>query len=545
MSTINLKIYLKNVYEELKSYMESLSEDERKEFVKNIHKMFEEGTADYSSRYKTAFYILKYARAYGFQFSRAYADIIADMGYPAGVSATSIGCGTGIDYWGLSYAVRDLYGGENCSLEYTGIDPQIWPFRIAESKDMTEQDTVRYNSVKLSGEGNEKECNNFGEYINIMETNADKALDDIYFFPHSIKEVCIHTAQGEQSSKRINIGDYSYGVYKYNTYQSMARFARLIKDRIADRPVYVAFTYRRHPNEFIEGAQQKETYDVGFGTFFRACLIQRGLGVEMLTPVDIDRRDGESLCVYESSDVCREDYFDYDEYHSYTGAPENENKIWVLSRDDNGNFDSIFYDTKRMECYIPRLCSTQEWGGFFSHEDGIYERPMDSVGNMCYQVFKITMDRSDESRNGKLKEKNDWLDILEETMRDFEFNIELSSSKLDIFVNQMRLYLTCNEEMVRQIIGRITGTEVDDINDLKNMLDTGKIIDHLLEKGYVELIDTDDDGTARYRTTDLGQKAGIYVKPAENNKILVKPYAQQKIVANVICGRYTDWGNII
>ena len=86
---------------------------------------------------------------------------------------------------------------------------------------------------------------------------------------------------------------------------------------------------------------------------------------------------------------------------------------------------------------------------------------------------------------------------------------------------------------------------MDDINDLKNMLDTGKIIDHLLEKGYVELIDTDDDGTARYRTTDLGQKAGIYVKPAENNKILVKPYAQQKIVANVICGRYTDWGNII
>ena len=545
MSTINLKIYLKNVYEELKSYMKSLSEDQRKEFVKNIHKMFEEGTADYSSRYKTAFYILKYARAYGFQFSRAYADIIADMGYPAGVSATSIGCGTGIDYWGLSYAVRDLYGGENFDLEYTGIDPQVWPFRIAESKDMPEQDTVRYNSVELSAEGNDTECNNFGEYIDIMETNADKALDDIYFFPHSIKEVCIHTAQREQSSKRINIGDYSYGVYKYNTYQSMARFARLIKDRIADRPVYVAFTYRRYPNESIEGAQQKETYDVGFGTFFRACLMKRGMSVEKLTPVDIDRRDGESLCVYESSDACREDYFDYDEYHSYTGAPENENKIWVLSRDDNGNFDSIFYDTKRMERYIPHLCSTQEWEGFFSREDGIYERPMDSVENMCYQVFKITMDRSDESQNGKLKEKNDWLDILEETMRDFEFNIELSSSKLDIFVNQMRLYLTRNEEMVRQIIGRITGTEVDDIDALKNMLDTGKIIDHLLEKGYVELIDTDDDGTARYKTTDLGQRAGIYVKPAENNKILIKPYAQQKIVANVICGRYTDWGNII
>lgn len=179
MSTINLKIYLKNVYEELKSYMESLSEDQRKEFVKNIHKMFEEGTADYSSRYKTAFYILKYARAYGFQFSRAYADIIADMGYPAGVSATSIGCGTGIDYWGLSYAVRDLCGVEDCSLEYTGIDPQIWPFRIAESEDMPEQDTVRYNSVELSAEGNDTECNNFGEYIDIMEINADKALDDI------------------------------------------------------------------------------------------------------------------------------------------------------------------------------------------------------------------------------------------------------------------------------------------------------------------------------------------------------------------------------
>ena len=90
---------------------------------------------------------MKYARAYGFQFSRAYADIFADMNNPESIKAVSIGCGTGIDYWGMSYAARVLGEAPESKLDYTGIDPVRWPYRITEAADMPEQDMVRYNEI--------------------------------------------------------------------------------------------------------------------------------------------------------------------------------------------------------------------------------------------------------------------------------------------------------------------------------------------------------------------------------------------------------------
>ncbi|MFR5027812.1 MAG: hypothetical protein ACLTDF_02690 [Coprococcus sp.] len=90
---------MKRVYTELENYIEGLSEEERVRFVTEFHDMFDSGTADYDDEHITALYVMKYARAYGFQFSRAYADIFADMNNPESIKAVSIGCGTGIDYW--------------------------------------------------------------------------------------------------------------------------------------------------------------------------------------------------------------------------------------------------------------------------------------------------------------------------------------------------------------------------------------------------------------------------------------------------------------
>ena len=75
MSVINLREYMKRVYTELENYIEGLSEEERFRFVTEFHDMFDSGTADYDDEHITALYVMKYARAYGFQFSRAYADI--------------------------------------------------------------------------------------------------------------------------------------------------------------------------------------------------------------------------------------------------------------------------------------------------------------------------------------------------------------------------------------------------------------------------------------------------------------------------------------
>lgn len=573
MAVINLKEYLRNVYGELKNHVEDLSEEDRLDFVKKCHDMFEDGTADYSDRYMVAFYILKYARAYGFQFSRAYLDILSDMEHPDRIRSTSFGCGTGIDYWGMSYAARQICDDAECELEYTGIDPQIWPYRISEAEDMPEQDKVRYNTVNIhtkdgyEAHDNTEECDNFGKYLSIMETNADEPLDDIYFFPHSIKEVSVNTVQEQQIYKTVykyrvydentNTSHWEYTTdldegpedkeishcrYTYNAYQSMARFSRLIRDRIGDRTIYVAFTYRSTPNESRADIQQKEAYDMRYGTFFRTCLIQRGLNVEIMPPFDIHERRGRSLCTYESDERFRESYFDYDECHSYTGAPEGEGKIWYLHYDSKGSFDSIYNDTRRRNYDSPKICDRSEWSRFFCDEDGKNDYPMDNVENMCYQVFKISVDQVADDQDSDLQVKNEWLDILEESMRDFKFNIDFSSSFLDIFVKQIKGRLS-NEALVGEIFERVTSRSLNNIQELTNMLDYNTIVQRIITEGYVEVANPDDGGVVKYKTTDKGKRAGIYVGKNHKDKILVIPYAQQNIVANIICGRYIDWGN--
>ena len=253
MSVINLREYMKRVYTELENYIEGLSEEERVRFVTEFHDMFDSGTADYDDEHITALYVMKYARAYGFQFSRAYADIFADMNNPESIKAVSIGCGTGIDYWGMSYAARVLGEAPESKLDYTGIDPVCWPYRITEAADMPEQDMVRYNEIAsgihdAKGSGHPdlfhepadeiKSCTDFNEYLGYMENRPGEPLSDIYFFPHSTKEVCIHTVPNEVEDRSL-----------YNTYQAMSRFAHIIHSRIKDKPVYVAFTYRQVPTD--------------------------------------------------------------------------------------------------------------------------------------------------------------------------------------------------------------------------------------------------------------------------------------------------------
>lgn len=286
MSVINLREYMKRVYTELENYIEGLSEEERFRFVTEFHDMFDSGTADYDDEHITALYVMKYARAYGFQFSRAYADIFADMNNPESIKAVSIGCGTGIDYWGMSYAARVLGEAPESKLDYTGIDPVRWPYRITEAADMPEQDMVRYNEIvsdkhNANGERHSglfheaadeiKSCTDFNEYLNYMENRPREPLSDIYFFPHSTKEVCIHTVPNEVEDRSL-----------YNTYQAMSRFAHIIHSRIKDKPVYVAFTYRQIPNDDGVCREQNESYDIRYGTYLRTCLMQRGIDVELL-----------------------------------------------------------------------------------------------------------------------------------------------------------------------------------------------------------------------------------------------------------------------
>ena len=72
-----------------------------------------------------------------------------------------------------------------------------------------------------------KSCTDFNEYLGYMENRPGEPLSDIYFFPHSTKEVCIHTVPNEVEDRSL-----------YNTYQAMSRFAHIIHSRIKDKPLH-------------------------------------------------------------------------------------------------------------------------------------------------------------------------------------------------------------------------------------------------------------------------------------------------------------------
>lgn len=529
MSVINLKNYLRNVYEDLKGYVDGLTEEQRKEFVKKCNNYFDTGAGDYDNKYMVAFYILKYARAYGFQFSRAYADIFADMGHPDRVRAVSIGCGTGIDYWGMSHAARCLHKADGCNLDYTGIDPQIWAYRVSEAPDMPAMDTVRFNEVACQSEGHSETCNDFGDFLEIMEKNTGKSLDDIYLFGHSIKEVSVYTVPEtqEKARKKGQVGNrkFTYYAYKYNPYQSMARFARLIRKRISDKPVYVAFTYRRSPDESLEKDMEfAEAYDTRYGTYFRTCVRQSGLNIELLEPVHVNSRYGVSLCRKESPDCCRESYFDYDELHSFTGAPDSDTSIWTLGKDRHGAFDGLYFGRSRGQNDTP-ICSLEEWNEAFVDDTGHVEKTMENLENMCYQVFRISVDNTAENHDIHMQEKNEYLDLIEEVMRDFEFDIHRWSNRLDFFINRIKRHLLNKDSTVG------------------DMINWDSILEQFIVEGCIEVQSDGDDEKITYGTTEWGKRAGVYVK--EDNIICVKSYAQQNIIANLVCGRYIDRRNEI
>lgn len=153
-----------------------------------------------------------------------------------------------------------------------------------------------------------------------MENRPGEPLSDIYFFPHSTKEVCIHTVPNEVEDRSL-----------YNTYQAMSRFAHIIHSRIKDKPVYVAFTYRQVPTDDGVCREQNESYDIRYGTYLRTCLIERGMNVELLQPMHCEQRYGHDLEICESPESNRGCYFTYDEFHSYVGhrIPRTRYGFWT------------------------------------------------------------------------------------------------------------------------------------------------------------------------------------------------------------------------
>lgn len=74
-------------------------------------------------------YLLRYAFAYAFEYSRMYRNVLAQMDDVNNISVTSVGCGSMIDYWPLVHAL-EMKRKIDCSIRYVGIDKIDWNYKI-------------------------------------------------------------------------------------------------------------------------------------------------------------------------------------------------------------------------------------------------------------------------------------------------------------------------------------------------------------------------------------------------------------------------------
>lgn len=178
---IDITQYLQDIYEDLQRYV-----DNDVCLCKFKELNFEAGALpDYEDINIQQLYLLRYAFAYAFEYSRMYLDVLSQMDDVNSISVTSVGCGSMIDYWSLVHAL-EIRHKLDCSIRYVGIDKIDWNYKIPERQN----DEVHY----LIG--------NAADFF----TGNSQFVSDVYFFPKSISEFSdgeLNAMSNSFSSKNI------------------------------------------------------------------------------------------------------------------------------------------------------------------------------------------------------------------------------------------------------------------------------------------------------------------------------------------------------
>ncbi len=188
-----------------------------------------------------------------------------------------------------------------------------------------------------------------------------------------------------------------------------------------------------------------------------------------------------------------------------------------MGNDEFGSFDKLF-DGKDN---APAITDVQTWIDVV----GRNLHSMDSVANMCYQVFKIRANESDDAaiQNAYLY-GNECVDMVEKALRTFEFPIEKDRLSLRAMVYNLHKHLE-SQDMHEQITDKV-------------IINMESIANGLIDDGLLQA-DIDDDGVT-YNETVLGKRMGVYVYKDRNgrNAVGLDSFAQQSVVANLVSGGY-------
>ena len=160
---IEITEYLETIFEDFKSYIDN---DTNLCTLKTLN--FEAGALpDYNDVNIQRLYLLRYAFAYGFEYSQMYLDVLRQIGNIEQISASSIGCGSMIDYWALVHMLENSHM-LDCKVQYIGIDEIDWNYKI-EKRCVDDVQFLKGNAKKYF-------------------LHNERFVSDIYFFPKSISE---------------------------------------------------------------------------------------------------------------------------------------------------------------------------------------------------------------------------------------------------------------------------------------------------------------------------------------------------------------------
>ena len=469
-------------------------------------------------------YILQYALAYGFLFSRMYKAILDDMDTDQ-ICVKSIGAGTGIDYWGLCYAIEKLRQG-NCHVAYTGVEPEDWSYQIP----AREGDVVDFPEDERD----------FAATLRRLQENPEEPLPDVYFFAHSIKEVCVHTVPEEALEEG----------YEYNSLQCMAEFARTLSERITDKPVYIAVSYRFAPGvaededvrriysdeeqlefekNYAEGDTSghcREIHDTLYGTYLIHSLQTMGLRCQKVV-------NARNFSEYEPA-ANEERHFETSYFSEETAFFMNGNMREGMDRkeciyeyacgcnDLEHTFDGIIEYEGRD--YTAGFISGEEWKEKYNDKF-----PVTGTGRLFFQIYKV-------SRRGGVRPEVERYQrnmtrlayICAEALKTMPFAVSGDAG-------ENRTMWKPLSEFHKEILARCP-------EELKPRLTFPYFKHRLMQDGFL-----DDQSQMTEKGIRFGailQEDVIQTKDGEELQVTrwhILPFFQKIIIANIINGRYLNY----
>lgn len=85
----------------------------------------------YPDQHVVSYYALRYELGYAFEYQELYGILIDLMGQDRNLGVLSVGCGQGLDYWGLRYALT-CRKADDVTVFWRGVDLEKWPEPILE-----------------------------------------------------------------------------------------------------------------------------------------------------------------------------------------------------------------------------------------------------------------------------------------------------------------------------------------------------------------------------------------------------------------------------